>query len=207
MNLLVFGASGQTGQLLVGQALGMGHRLTAFVRDPAQFKPEKGLILATGDVTDYQTVRAAMEGNTFDAVLSALGSRKFGKDLLTSVGTNHVIRAMRATGHRRLVALSSLGVAEEFNSWFTRKIIVGIFLKQPHEDTKAMEAFVRESGLDYTLVRPPRLLNGPFIGEYRVATVPPRTRLTTITRTDVAQFMIRVAETGEFSREAVAVGY
>ncbi|MCY7352837.1 MAG: SDR family oxidoreductase [Cytophagaceae bacterium] len=206
MNYLIFGASGATGQILTAQALN-DHRVTAFVRDPASLQPKPNLTLAQGDVTDYESVRAALNGQTFDVVFSALGSRHRGKDRLNTVGTGHIVRAMRATGHTRLIVLSSLGVADAFNSWFTRKILVGFLLKEPHEDTRGMEKAVRESGLDYTLVRPPRLLNSPFTGAYRVATSPPAKRLNQIARADVAHFMLRVAEKGEFNRTAVAIGY
>ena len=207
MNFIIFGASGGTGQLLTAQALSHDHRVTAFVRDPASLSAEPNLTIVQGDVANYEGVRAALAGRAFDVVFSTLGSRNRGKDRLTTVGTGHLVRAMRETGHTRLLALSSLGVADAFSSWLTRRIIVGFFLKELHEDMKGLEQVVRESDLDYTLVRPSRLLNSPFTGAYRVATSPPAKRLNTISRTDVAHFMLRVAEKGEFRRTAVAIGY
>src|SRR5438045_7329967 len=94
LRLLVIGATGGTGREIVQQALGQGHQVTAFVRDPAKLQIEHAnLRVAKGDVLDYATVESAMRGQ--DAVLCALGHKRFfGPTRIQSEGMRNILRAM-----------------------------------------------------------------------------------------------------------------
>jgi hypothetical protein len=111
MKLLVFGGTGGTGCEIVAQALGQGHVVTAFVRNPAALTTKhENLKLAKGDILDYPSVEAAVRRQ--DAVLSALGVRKLRKNTILSDGTKNIIRAMEQHGVKRFVCESSLGVGD-----------------------------------------------------------------------------------------------
>ena len=109
-------------------------------------------------------------------------------------GTRNVIGAMQAAGVKRLVCLSSMGVGDSKAnlSWFTKYIIVGIYLRHPFADHERQEAVVRESELDWTLVRPPHLKDGPRTGVYQHGfPVTYRDIKGWISRSDLADFMLR----------------
>ena len=111
MKLIVFGATGGTGQHLVKQALAQGHMVTAFVRNPAKFGvSHPGLRIVQGDVLDAASVEQAVSGH--DAVLAALGAPARDTNKVRSEGTRNIISAMEKTGVRRLVCQTSLGYGD-----------------------------------------------------------------------------------------------
>lgn len=111
MRVLIFGASGRTGQHLVRQALEAGHEVTAFVREPARLKMDHArLRVVSGDVTDAVRTEEAVAGS--EVVLSALGhTRTSAKDLQT-VGTKNIVAAMHRHGVRRIVSLTGAGMRD-----------------------------------------------------------------------------------------------
>lgn len=201
----MLGASGRTGRQIVEQALGHGHDVVAFVRDPAAFEPQDRLTVAVGDAADAAALRAAVDG--VDAVVSALGSG--GRRPVTAIsdGVANAIRAMSARGVRRLVVVSAAGVhAAPGEVPLSLRLFAASPMWRPvYEDLARMEGDVMLSDLDWTIVRPSGLNDGPLTGEYRtvVGSVVPKAGR--ISRADVAALVLKCAEGERFSRTAVAV--
>lgn len=197
MKLVIFGASGGTGQHLVQQALAQDHEVIAFARRPDSIlaAPSPGLTVVPGDVHDAVAVSAAIAG--CDAVLSALGARTLGRSDVLDVGVRNILGGMAAHGVRRIICLGASGAgadAAQHQGAFTRfllKLIKSTILREPFRSQREQEQLLEASSTDYTIVRPPRLLNGPAIGRYRVQEDGLPARGLTINRADVADFMLR----------------
>lgn len=194
MNVLVFGASGATGSEVVLQALDHGHSVRAFVRDPdkVQIKHDR-LAAAIGDVTEYVSVERAVRN--IDAVASALGSgNSLGSHPALTDGVQNIVRAMEHAGVRRLVYMSMLGVGGSGKQLgiVDRYIVLPLLLRNVMKDHAREEGLIQRSALDWVIVRPPRLTNGPYTGSYRSGEdVRERTLLASISRADVADFMVK----------------
>jgi len=194
VNVLVFGASGATGREVVKQALDRGHSVHAFVRDPDKFQINHAkLALVVGDVTEYVSVERAVR-NT-DVVASALGSgNSLSSDPALIDGIQNIIRGMDHAGVHRLVYLSMLGVGGSGKQlgYVDRYIVLPLLLRNVMKDHARKEAFIKRSSLDWVVVRPPRLTNGPYTGRYRSGEdVKEGTLLASISRADVADFMVK----------------
>lgn len=194
VNVLVFGASGGTGREVVKQALDHGHSVRAFVRDPDKLEIKHAkLALIAGDVTEYASVERAVSGA--DAVASALGSgNSLGSDQALIDGVQNIVRAMEHAGVRRFVYLSMLGVGGSGRQlgFADRYIVLPLLLRNVMKDHARKEALIQQSTLDWVIVRPPRLTNGPYTGRYRSGEdVREKTLLASISRADVADFMVK----------------
>jgi len=209
-NILVVGASQGTGALAVRAALERGHRVTAFSRSPQKLAIDHPhLRRVSGDFHGAESVDAAVPGH--DAVIvtaSATRLRAFKENpRYFSQGTGHVIDAMKKAGVRRLVVLSALGVGDSrpLLPAIARVIAVGWILKLPFEDHERQEAMVRASGLEWVIARPGRLTNGPARGRYVTKTAIERVPAS-ISRADVADFLVRACEGREWVDQAVQLG-
>jgi putative NADH-flavin reductase len=208
LRILVLGAGGRVGREVVGQALGHGHHVTAFVRDPAAFELRGDrLRVAAGDVTRAADVQAAVEGQ--DAVVSVVGSRHERPVHVYSDGAANTVRAMTARGVSRLVVLSAVGVGSEASALpLAQRVRAALpWVQAAREDMERMEGDVLFSDLDWTVVRAATLTDGPFTGRYRAvegSAVPKGSR---ISRADVAALMLKCAEGELYSRRTVAVAY
>lgn len=109
MHITVFGANGRVGQLVVGRALGRGHRVRAFVHSHDPFDQHEQLTVSTGDVADGDAVQDAVEGA--EAVISTLGAFRRGTGPVLTPGLRTITRAMQHHGVRRLVILTGAGLA------------------------------------------------------------------------------------------------
>lgn len=209
MKLLIFGATGGTGRELVQQALASGHSVTALVRDPARIetKSHENLTVVRGDVLDPAAVESAVAGH--EAVLVSIGAGA-ARATVREYGTRNIVNAMQAAGVSRLICQSSLGVGDSRAnlSFFTRYIVVGIFLRHAFADHERQEAVVRQSSLDWTLVRPPHLKDGPRTGSYRHGfPVTDKSIKGWITRADVADFMLKQLADDTYVQRAAGVSY
>lgn len=209
MQLVVFGATGGTGRELVKQALGHGHAVRAFVRDPDRLKViHHRLEVITGDVGDAKQVGDAVRGQ--DAVLVALGVNERKPNTVLSDAVRTLTGAMEGEGVRRLLMVSSLGVGDsqgQLGPIYTR-ILIPLLLKEIFADKETAEAVVRESPLDWTLVRPGRLTNARLTGRYRAAPDAARGRwFPRIARADVADYMLNALERKQAIRETIALAY
>ena len=163
MRLIIFGATGTIGRHLVDQALSQGHDVTAFARNPgALTTTHPNLTQCAGDVLDPEAVADAIYGH--DAVLIALGAGR--KGTVRAAGTKHVIDAMNRHGVRRLICQSTLGAGDSraVLNFFWKRIMFGLLLKDAYADHEAQEALVRQSNLDWTIVRPSAFTDKPASG-------------------------------------------
>jgi putative NADH-flavin reductase len=171
MRITVFGATGGTGRHVVEQALDAGHQVTAVVRDPARLPvpPRDGLTVATARLDDRAAVQQVVTGA--HAVIDALGvARGSGPTTFRADTARIVTAAMRDAGVRRLVVVSASGAHTTGDSLPIRllvKPLLGWILRHQFADMRAMEEVVGASGLDWTIVLPPQLTDGPRTGKVR----------------------------------------
>jgi uncharacterized protein YbjT (DUF2867 family) len=213
MNIAVFGANGGTGRLLVADALEAGHRVSALTRHPDDFPiRHNNLRVVAGNVQDPADVAAVVSGA--DAVLSTLGVPYGRKEItLYSRGITVIIAAMKENGVRRLACVSSSATDHEFarkdtgGGFFFEKVLKPIIEKTMgktlYADMGRMEAIVRASDLDWTIVRPSGLFATEGVTEYVTGEnfVPQRYT----SRADLADFLLRQASETEFVQKAAAV--
>ena len=190
MKVLIIGATGATGRILMGEALAQGHEVTALARTPSAVAPEdyRPRVLQ-GNALDPSSVEAAVAGQ--DAVLSALGTRSTRPTTLFSESTSNVISAMEKHGVWRLVCITGIGTGESkgHSGFLYDKIILPFVVKNVYEDKDRQEEAIKQSNLDWVIVRPARLTDEPAKGEYRVF-LGGSYRAETISRADVAAFML-----------------
>ncbi|MEU9122280.1 SDR family oxidoreductase [Streptomyces sp. NPDC048506] len=194
MKLTVLGASGGVGRQLVTHALADGHEVTAALRSPEKLaERHERLTVVRADALDVASVRKVVDGA--DAVLSGIGQAGRHDPLRpASTSARAVVDAMAATGVRRLLVVSAgpLNRAGAGQPVLTRKVfgpLLWVVLREVYADLERMEAVLRGSGLDWTSVRPPRLLDKPGRGRYRRA-VEAGPAGATIARADVARAML-----------------
>lgn len=196
MNILVFGASGPLGRRIVERALAGGHRVTAFGRTADRMVSRPGLRTVVGDALDPTAVAAVVPGH--DAVVSALGQTSRHSAPLHPAAAG-IIARMRAVGVHRLVWVSSHGVgdARRRSGVVFERVIAPLLVRAEFADKERQEALVSASDLDWTIVRPARLTDGPATGSVRAA---PRLRLgvrSSISRADVADFVLAELASGQ----------
>lgn len=208
MKLAVFGATGKTGRHLLDLALGAGHQVTALVRKPSEAQLPAAVRVIEGDIHDSARVAEVIAGN--EAVLSCLGAAlrasrgpqgKVGAD-----ATPAILAAMKTHAVRRLVVLSALGADEakaQMSAVF--KMIMATVLKGIYADKNAMEPLIRDSDLDWTIVRPTNLTDAKPTGH---VTVDPQGTLgitSKIPRGDVADFMLKISGDPAYFRRVVTI--
>jgi len=199
MKLFVIGATGRTGEEIVQQALARGHHVTAFVRSPetVTLRHER-LNVLKGNVTDESQLSEAMQNH--DAVVSALGPREvFKPSSLLHDSALATIRAMQSSGVRRLVGLSA---AAHFPGVPNR--IVSFILRNHMRDSLAMEKVVQDSGLDWTIARPPRLTQKQY-ATYRSREGAAPKKGFSLSRKAVAAFMLDAIEQKKHFQKIVGI--
>lgn len=207
MKLTIFGASGRTGRCLVEQALAAGHDVTTFVRDPAKLPlRHERLTTVQGDAMSAAAVERAVTGA--DVVLSALGHTQSTPPDMQTVATRHIIAAMKQHGVRRLISMTGAGVAAPQDRprlinhliAFALKTFSGTVLK----DAEGHAEVIRNSALEWIIVRGPILTDGPYTGTYRVGWVGINTGAR-ISRADIADFMLKQLNDNTYMRQAPMV--
>ena len=209
MNIIIFGASGLTGQQLTKQALEKGFRVTAFVRNPEKLSiAHPNLQLFTGNVTDAKAVSTAIKGH--DAVLCALGAKSpFKNDPSLTEGVNNIVSAM-VSGHiDRLIYLSFLAVREHRQELgFIVHRIMPMMMQKVIEDHENKERIITKSELNWTIVRAPKLTNSMRTGAYRHGVhLLPRGLMSKISRADLAGFMLSELEKNVYVRQKPRIMY
>lgn len=207
MQVLVVGATGGTGRQVVEQALQLGHFVTAFVRDPAKLLIQHpNLTVLTGDVLKPETVLPAVRRQ--DVVICSLGSRPGQKDQAVAEGTRNLVVAMHQAGVQKLFVVSSLGVGTSYEeASLPSKLIIKTLLSGVIAEKEKQEQAVRESGLDWVIVRPTSLTNGPVTGHYRIGEHLPFSRFDfpRISRADVAAFLLHQLEKDTYQQKAITL--
>jgi putative NADH-flavin reductase len=208
MRIVIFGANGPKGRILTKRALDAGHTVVAVTRHPEAFPlHHERLQVMRGDVLDLASVEQVVAGQ--DAVLSAIGA-PFSRKPITvySQGTANMIQAMNDQGIRRLVVVSSGATnphPDPQEGFIFSRIIKPIVGRTLYADMSRMEAQVRESDLDWTIILPARLFDTPTNTHYQVAqayTVPGGQKTS---RSDLADFMLQQLTTDEYVQKAVAI--
>jgi putative NADH-flavin reductase len=210
MKIIVFGATGGTGRLIVTQALAKGHTVTAFARDPEGLPADPHLRVIKGDVFDFAAVVDAMHGHR--AVLSALGARSTKKSDVLDRAIPHILEGMRQEYVTRLIVLGAAGLHPDWSKYQNALTAMGVWiarktaLKYPFIDQAAQERLLAASDVDYTIVRAPRLMDGPFTGNYHVLPDALPTGALRINRADVADFMLQQLTDPRFHRQGPYIG-
>ena len=213
MRILIIGASKGTGALAVKAALKLGHEVTAFARSPEKLDlVNPKLTKVKGDFHNNGDVERAVPGHDAVIVTASAGGglSSFKEDpTFFSRGTKLVISAMKASGVRRLVVLSAIGVGEtkSISGWFAEKFLFGMLFKLPYMDHERQELDTRESGLQWVIARPARLTDGPATTTYiKRATLEPVPWSWKISRADVADFLVEAAVSQIWVDKAVQMG-
>jgi putative NADH-flavin reductase len=207
MKLIVFGATGGIGRLLVSGALELGHAVTAFVRPGRAMEPRDGLRILEGDIFDPQSVSDAIEGQR--AVLCALGARTLKKENILSRAIPLIMNGMHFHMVDRIITVGAAGALYPAGKYqpriFTLVLTVArlTILRHPMADQRAQERLLAASDLDYTIVRPPRLTDDPPTKTYRVLPDALPSSSTRISRADVADFMLQQLTDPRFHRRGV----
>ena len=221
MRLAIFGPTGGTGRRLVERAIAEGHDVTAFARNPSRVTARhERLHIVVGDAFDPTAVREAVAGN--EAVICVLGSRQPSNPLhprrpgdphgVGSAGSENIIAAMKEHGLRRLVCQTAWGVGESrqdpgFAGAFFMNVLVPPLLRDEYADKEAQERIVAESDLDWIIVRPMILTNGPWTNDYRADVDLKPGRRPYISRADVADFLLKQLADDTFVGKTPAIGY
>lgn len=207
MKLTIFGATGRTGQYLIEQALQRGYEVTAFARSAQKLAAYRDRIhIVEGDVQDAGAVAEAIAGA--DAIISVLGPAQNSPDYQVTRGTRHLLDAMKQHNVHRLVISAGAGVADPQDEPKLFHRLINLLLKlvsrHVYEDMKRVVATVRESEVDWTVVRVPMLTDAPPQGEVKVGYVGkgmgPR-----ISRADLAAFMLDQVLSDAYLRQAPAI--
>ena len=173
----------------------------------AALSPSAGLTVVRGDALDATAVAETIEAA--DAVISVLGPRGAKMPGLLAGAASNIVGAMRQTGARRLICVSAAGAfitGDPNMSWLVKQVLPRVFAR-PFADVRRMEDVIRESGLDWTLVRATRLVNGPGTGKYRVSPDHPPPGGGKIARADVAHFIAAALAGSGWLRSAPALAY
>jgi putative NADH-flavin reductase len=207
MKIVIFGASGRTGKHVVEQALANGHQVIAFVRTPSKLGIQhERLSLIQGDVTDPAAVEKAVAG--VDAVVSVLGPSDNSPDMKVSKGTANILAAMNKHGVRRLVASAGAGIPDTNDTpKLLNKLInqlIKLTSRNVYEDMNRTVATIRNSPVEWTLVRVPMLTDKPKTGQTKAAWVGKGMGMQ-ITRADMADFMLKQLTDKSYIRQAPAV--
>ena len=191
MRLVVFGASGRTGREIVKQALEQGHEVTAFVRDPNKLVIKNNLHILKGDaLLNHSAIAQAITGQ--DAIICALGranSLKSAGLIAGSMAT--IVPEAKKQDVRRLILISALGVGDSSrNAPIGMQLMYRTLLRDIYCDKQAGENLLKVSGLDWTIIHPVILTNGPKSQIYRSGERLSLKGFPKISRADVASFVL-----------------
>jgi putative NADH-flavin reductase len=219
MKLTIIAATGGIGRQVLEQALDAGHDVTAVARNPKNLSRQVHSVTVDLAAPDPAALSTAVQGA--DAVLSCLGPRTPAEAGITWQGTQAIIEAMRATDVRRIVAVSAAPVGtvastgrpnpprhDPGDGIFMRYLfsrVARVALRKNFADLARMEVLLAESGLDWTVVRPPRLNDKPLTGEYRTALGKNIRGGFAISRADVAHEMLSDVENTETVKQTVGL--
>ena len=205
MKILVLGATGATGQLIVRDATASGHYVVALVRAKAR-ADLPGAEVIEGEVRDEGTLARALNG--CDAVVSALGTGVGLREVdLLTVATRALVAAMTRAGVRRLICISALGVGDSrYHGGFVfDRLFQPLLLGPAYKDKERQEAAIRASALDWVVIRPAMLTNGSPRGRIRATTDLAGVHGGKIARADVAQFVVEQLTTDAWLRRTPVI--
>ncbi len=206
--LIIFGATGGTGNELLIQALNSDHKVTAFVRSPEKISVKNvNLTIISGNVLNYKDVESAIRNHNI--VFCCIGMPASDKSGLRENGTANIVKAMEENQVRRLICQSSLGFADskEILPWYMKYIIVPVILKNAFADHENQENVIEKSNLDWTIVRPGNLTNGRQSQKYKHGFTNDEKIKLKVSRADVAHFMLNQIEKKTYVHKKVGISY
>lgn len=202
MKITLFGADGRTGEKVLNEAIEHGHEVNAFVRTIPEV-PHKEATYFVGDVLQQRTIGPAIDG--MDAVVSVIGHVPGADPRLQTKGISNIIAAMNEAGVKRLISMTGTGVRDPDDVFQGSGIILTKVLELVQRDRivdgRAHAEVIRASDLDWTIVRCPKLTNDPRTGDYQTGYIK-ASLLDTISRADVASFILRCLEEREYIHSA-----
>ena len=210
MKVIIFGSTGTIGKHLVQQALEKEYQVLAFCRDKEKMDSfsHPNLEIIEGDVFNKEDVRSSVKNQ--DVVIVALGSGKSRKSVVRSEGTKNIIEAMKTNGVKRLICQSTLGIGESNDNlnFFWKHIMFGWFLKQVFLDHQLQEEYVKNSNLDWTIIRPGAFTDGAKTEDYQHGFSPKaRSLKLKISRADVADFILKQVVKGNYIHKTPGLSY
>lgn len=209
MKVLILGATGSLGRHLLPQALARDHEITVLVRNPKRLnKQGKAVRVIQGNALDPEAVTHAVEGQ--GAVIYALGTRQlFQPTTLFSESTRILIAAMESSGVRRLVAITGVGAGDSrgHSVFLYDRIFLPLLLRRVYADKDRQEALIRQSRLEWVILRPAIFTNGPQRGNLRAETELNGVTIRWISRADVAAFALDQLTDNRYVGKAPLIGY
>ena len=207
MKLIIFGATGTVGKQLVQQALFKGHHVKAFGRNvyTTDYLQTENLILVQGALFDEAEVYNAIKGS--DAVISAIGGSMDGSDKTRTLGMKNIIKQMEKAAVKRIIAIGGMGVlnADENSMLIDKDDYPPEYVPVGKEHKKAYE-YLNESGLNWTFVCSPNIINEGPTGSYITnANYPPQPNKFKINAGDLAMFMLNELEKNEYVKQRVGI--
>ena len=205
MKVLILGAAGKTGRLVLEKAVAAGHKVTALIHEHKEDEiyPAEVDVVA-GDVRNPSRLDQVMTGQ--EAVIDVIGGTKpfLETDLETS-SAKVLIDVMKREGVKRLIVVSAMGVGDskEHAGFFYEHLLMPLFLSGTTRDKGRMEGEVSSSGLDFTIVRPPLLRDSDATGHVHVVAGPEKAH--TITRADLAQFLVDQLSSSQYAGQQVTI--
>jgi putative NADH-flavin reductase len=217
MNVSIFGASGATGTLLTQHCVAVGYNVTTLLRTPEKFSLRERVHIIRGSPFDLSLVRQTIEGA--DVVLSALGANSLKKEDVLERAVPQIVTAMQQTASqpkpvRRIIVLGSAGALPTsldkqpaWRRWIVQNIVYNTFLKWPVASQISQWNDLSHSDLDWTMVMPPMLINGPARSSYRIdGDALPRNG-SRISREDVANFMMAQIDSPQWIKKGVYIAW
>jgi putative NADH-flavin reductase len=209
MNILIVGATRGIGRQLLDQALSSGHGVTALVRDPRRLAIQhERLRVIKGDILDAESVARAMAGQ--DAVCCTIGIKvPWPPVMVFSEGTRNLLQAMKKTGVRRLICVTGIGAGDSrgHGGFLYDYLILPVLFRTVYADKDRQEALIKASDVDWTIVRPGFLTNGPLTKNYRMLTDMTGVTAGRISRADVAHFFLKELESKQYLRQTPLLTY
>lgn len=193
---------------MVSESVKRGHEITVLSRSPdAVGRAGAHVRVISGDALDSAAVSPAVAGQ--DAVASVLGTASLRQTTLFSESTRILLGEMHRHAVRRLVCVTGVGAGDTRGHggfWYDR-VIYPLFTKRLYDDKDRQEVLIRQSGLDWTLVRPAPFRTHAPPGRLRAVTTTTNVTLWGVSRLEVATFLIDELEQNRYVRQAVFIGH
>ncbi len=217
MHIAIFGANGATGRLLTERCLAAGHTVTALLRSPEIFPYRDRVTVIPGSAFDFDTVARTI--NSADIVFSALGAKSpLRNENVLPRAVPLIVKAMQQSGAngtpatKRIIVLGSAGALPDslsrqpaWQRWLIQNIIYRYLLKWPIHEQAVQYLALLSSGLDWTMVMPPKLTNFRARGNYRIDGDALPAHGSRISRADVADFMMQQIDDTAWLRRGVYI--
>ncbi|KOY14916.1 NAD(P)-dependent oxidoreductase [Paenibacillus xylanivorans] len=210
MNIIIFGATGRTGNELLLRALEAGHTVTAFVRNPSKISvSHRNLNVEKGEATRYSDINDVLSKEKYDAVFSALGAKgMFKRDLPLIDAMKNIVRAAENNEIGKLIHVSFIGVHPDAGKLgFLYKYIIPTFMTNLLRDHREKDAIVNSSKLNWILIQPPVLTSDAYNGKYihEAEIHGDNSRKLKLSRSNLAEFMLKLANDNTYDKTAVYV--